>query len=253
MEELNDNLNNTTDGKGWFANVLSSLTSAFGKFINIFKKHGFFYSILLMVIFIVFWCFIIYPININNIIEKQLEQHQQKQQKEVKELIERRYNADEIVGDIMAKLLDKFNVKRVLLLEKHNSIQSLGKVDFLYLSCSLEMVNPNYTDSIGIKYISEDLQRQVVLNLLGNDMLGLLKHRDYIYYNNVKNCNHPQHRLIHKLRDADDKEALIIPFKDNNNRPLLILVISGENINQKEIIEYINEFKKQIQEALIIE
>ncbi len=125
---------------------------------------------------------------------------------------------------------------------------SLGNVDFLYLSCSLEMLNPNATN---LSYISEDLQRQVVLNLLGNDMLGMLKHKDYIYYKDVAKYTHPQHRLIHKLKNAGDKETLLIPFKDANHRPLLLLVISGENIQVEEIIDYINQFTKQITDLLI--
>lgn len=145
---------------------------------------------------------------------------------EVREIsIEKRYKADEIIGDIMVKLIDKYdNIQRVLLLEKHNSLQSISGVDFLYLSCSMEMLTPNSTH---LNYLSEDLQKQIVVNLMGNDMINTLKHRDYLYYPDVASCKHPQHRLIHKLRDAGDKECVIIPFKDANHRPLLLFVITG--------------------------
>lgn len=248
MKETNNDIEEQIDSKGWIANVLSSVSVSFNKFIAIFKKNGLLYSLLIMLIFIIFWCFIIHPININDIVQKQLENQIINQKEQTQQAIERRYKADEIVGDIMANLLDKYNVNRVLLLEKHNSVVSLGNVDFLYLSCSLEMLNPN---SDNLSYISEDLQRQVVLNLLGNDMLGMLKHKDYIYYKDVAKCTHPQHRLIHKLKNAGDKETLLIPFKDANHRPLLLLVISGENIQVKEIIDYINQFSKQITDLLI--
>jgi len=114
-------------------------------------------------------------------------QNQKDKADEVRELsIEKRYKADEIVGDIMVNLIDKYaNIQRVLLLEKHNSLQSLSGVDFLYLSCSMEMLTPNSTH---LNYLSEDLQKQIVVNLIGNDMINTLKHRDYLYYPNVANC-----------------------------------------------------------------
>lgn len=242
----------TDENKGWYANIINQLTKTFSSFINIFKKHGVLFTILMMVLFICFWTLLVNPIRVDNIIEKRLEvawqKEKEKENQDKEDAIERRYNADEIVGDIMTKLIDKFNVDRVLLLEKHNSVVSLGNVDFLYLSCSLEMLS---TQANELAYISEDLQRQVVLNLLGSDMIGTLKHRDYLYYSDVTTCNHPQHRLIHKLRDAGDKECLIIPFKDKNHRPLLLLVITGENIDVDGIIEYVEQFTKQITDLLI--
>ena len=58
---------------------------------------------------------------------------------------------------MMVRLIDKYeNIHRILLLEKHNSLQSLSGVDFLYLSCSMEMLTPN---SMHLKYLSEDLQK----------------------------------------------------------------------------------------------
>lgn len=252
MEEDKNDIIEETDNKGWFANVLAQLTKTFNSFINIFKKHGIIFTIFMMLLFVCFWTLIINPIRVDNIIEKRLEMVWQKEKdktnQDKEDAIERRYNADEIVGDIMTKLIDKFNVDRVLLLEKHNSVMSLGNVDFLYLSCSLEMLSPTANK---LAYISEDLQRQVVLNLLGSDMIGTLKHRDYIYYNDVTGCNHPQHRLIHKLRDAGDKECLIIPFKDKNHRPLLLLVVTGENLDVDGIIDYVEQFSKQITDLLI--
>lgn len=252
MEEEKDIIETDNKAKGFYTDVLAQLTKTFNSFINIFKKNGVLYTLIMMIIFVGFWGLIINPIRFDNIIEKRLEmaweKEKQKNTLDKEEAIERRYKADEIVGDIMTKLIDKFHVDRVLLLEKHNSVVSLGNVDFLYLSCSLEMLSPQ---SSNLLYINEDLQRQVVLNLLGSDMIGTLKHRDYIYYKDIAGCKHPQHRLIHKLREAGDKECLIIPFKDNNNRPLLLLVVTGENIDINGIKEYIEQFNKQIRDLLI--
>ena len=86
---------------------------------------------------------------------------------------------------------------------------------------------------------------------MGNDMINTLKHRDYLYYPDVSSCKHPQHRLIHKLRDAGDKECVIIPFKDSNHRPLLLFVITGENLDVEGITEYIQQFSKTIEDCLL--
>ncbi len=206
-----------------------------------------------MLILVLSYTLIINPIRIDQIVEKRIEmiwQNQNDKANEMRELnIEKRYKADEIVGDIMVKLIDRYdNIQRVLLLEKHNSLQSLSGVDFLYLSCSMEMLTPNSTH---LNYLSEDLQKQIVVNLIGNDMINTLKHRDYLYYPDVANCQHPQHRLIHKLRDAGDKECIIIPFKDSSHRPLLLFVITGENLDVEGITDYIQQFSKTIEDCLL--
>ena len=86
---------------------------------------------------------------------------------------------------------------------------------------------------------------------MGNDMINTLKHRNYLYYPDVASCNHPQHRLIHKLQSAGDKECLIIPFKDANNRPLLLFVVTGENLDVEGITKYIDRYSNQIKECLL--
>lgn len=240
------------ENKGFFNNILDSVVNAWDKSIKIVKKHGILYSIFIMIILIAFWTLVINPIRINDIVEKRLniywEESKKEQTEQKQELIERRYQANEIVGDIMSKLLFKYKANRVLLLEKHNSVNSLGNVDFLYLSCTLEMLDNNNPD---IDYISEDLQRQMTVNLLGNDVIGLLKHSKYLYYQNLQNYKKSQCRLLNKLKAEGEKEVIIYPFCDKNHRPLIILVIAGDELNVKEIINYIDDFNKQISDLLI--
>ena len=240
--------------KGFFNNIIDSLVSGYEKLIKIFKKHGLLYSILLMVIFIAFWSLVINPIRIDKIIETRLEKQQEQQIEKVKEateqLIERRYQANEIVGDIMSKLLFKYQANRVILLEKHNSVKTLGNVDFVYLSASMEFLDPHNPN---IDYISQDLQRRFTVNLLGTDMIALLKHSKYLYYDNLQNYDKSNCQLLSKLKKEGEKECIIYPFSDTKHRPLLILVICGENLKVKEIVDYIDEFSKQITDLLIFE
>ena len=234
-------------------NILGAISNGLTKLIGAVKKFGLVSSVVAMLLFVGSYTLVINPIRVDQIVEKRIEYVMEKENNkavEVREIsIEKRYKADEIVGDIMVKLIDKYeNIQRVLLLEKHNSLQSISGVDFLYLSCSMEMLTPN---SIHLNYLSEDLQKQIVVNLMGNDMINTLKHRDYLYYPDVASCKHPQHRLIHKLRDAGDKECVIIPFKDANHRPLLLFVITGQNLDVDGITEYIQQFSKTIEDCLL--
>lgn len=242
------------ENKGLFNNIIDSVVNAWEKSVKLVKKHGIMYSIFIMLIFVFFWTLIVNPIRINNILEERLkmqwQQSQQEQVEQKQELIDRRYQANEAVADIMTKLLYKFKCNRVMLLEKHNSVQSLGNVDFLYLSCSLEMIDLNNPTT---DYISEDLQRQMTVNLLGNDVIGLLKHSKYLFYDDLQNYNKSQCRLLNKLKKQGEQQALIIPFTDKNHRPLLIMVICGNNLNVKEIYSYVEDHSKQITDLLIFE
>ncbi len=101
MNETNNDFEGQNESKGWIGNVLSSVSTSFNKFIAIFKKNGLLYSLLMMLIFIIFWCFFIHPININDIVQKQLENQITNQKEQTQQAIERRYKADEIVGDII--------------------------------------------------------------------------------------------------------------------------------------------------------
>lgn len=82
-------------------------------------------------------------------------------------------------------------------------------------------------------------------------MLQTLKHRSYIHYTDIKNCKHPDHRLIHKIANAGDDEVILIPFLSNNNDPVILLVLSGENMPVNDIVEYINEHRKEIENCLM--
>ena len=85
------------------------------------------------------------------------------------------------------------------------------------------------------------------------EIMGLLRHKDYLYYNNIENCNHPNHRLLHKLRKLDAKSVMLIPFRNSKNQPLLILAVisnSGE-FDAKSIYEYVKPYENSIKQALM--
>lgn len=243
-----DNNTKKESEKTWIGGVFEAIVSGFTKALGEIKKHGLMVSLFTLIILVLLWSLIINPIHFNEMIEHQFYKYIENEKDTKEMMIERRIEANDIVGDIMSKLLFKFKCNRVLLLEKHNSVQSLGNVDFLYLSCTLEMLDNNNPQ---IDYVSEDLQRQMVMNLLGNDVIGLLKHSKYLVYDDLPNYKKSQCRLLNKLKAEGEKEAIIYPFCDKKHRPLMILVICGENLNVKEIVDYIDGYSHQISDLLI--
>ena len=236
--------------KGIISTVIESIVGGFERMIEAIKKNGKVTASFTLLIFILLYSIIINPIRINKILEDRFSNHYTYEQKQKQMLIDRRYEANEIVGDIMSKLLYKFNANRVLLLEKHNSICSLGNVDFLFLSCTLEMIDFN---NQGIDYMSDNLQRQMTVNLLGNEMIGMLKHSKYVYFKDLQSYNKYDCKLLYKLKEAGEKEVILFPFCDKSHRPLLIMAVCGENLNCEEIVDYIDEFSKQITDLLIFD
>lgn len=249
MNKDNKNGTGRDNNGGWYANVLGGITGSFSKFVGVFRKHGFIYSALAMVLFICSYTLIINPIRVDKILEKRFETMYNNEKQKEQETMQRRIKADEIIGDIMTRLIDKFPaIHRCLILEAHNSLKNLQSVDFLYYSCSTEMLTPN---SRHFNYLSDDLQRQMRVNLIGNNMINTLKHRPFILYDNITECKHPEHRLIHKLADAGDNETIIFPFLNEFDEPVILLVISGDSLPTSEIVEYVSEFKKQIESCLM--
>lgn len=237
------------NNSNWYTSILNGIASALGKFVSVFKHNGLIYTALVMVLFICFYTLVINPIRVDKIVEQRFETIYQTERQKEAETINRRLQADEIVGDIMTRMIDKFPaIHRCLLLEAHNSLKSLQNVDFLYYSCTMEMLTPN---SRHFTYLSEDLQRQMRVNLIGQNMVNTLKHRDYIFYDSIAECKHPDHRLIHKLANAGDSEAIIIPFTNESYEPVILLVISGDELPVSDIVEYVSEFRKQIESCLM--
>lgn len=241
------------ENKGMLNDILNGLMNAFNKFMSLLKKHGIMTVIISMVLFIFLYSLIIYPINIGSIVEERIKKHTEEIQTEqinkVSESIERRENANYFVAEMMLNIISKYhNINRVLLLEKHNGSSNLNGVDFLYSSATYELVNDSIENPT---YLFDDLQKQTNINLLGVNLIQTLKHTDYLEFNDLKKQRNNQCRLLRKLYQSGDKQAVIYSFKDKRHRPLIMLIVSGDNLNIEDITEYINQFRTQIEELLI--
>ena len=234
----------------WYENILNSISKALNSFVSVFKKHGLIYTLFITVIFVLVYSLIINPIHLNKIIEERFKIEKQIEKEETEKSMQRRMEANNIVSEIMQKLVYKYNdnVNRICLLESHNSVTSLQGIHFIYASCTYECLSPssrNYT------YISDDLQRQMQINLYGQNLIQTMKHREYILFDNIQQHNHPEIRIIHKLAETEDTECLIVPFLNNNDYPTLVMIVCGNNLPVDDIMSYINEFRKQIENCLM--
>ncbi|MDE5889147.1 MAG: hypothetical protein K2H20_03910 [Bacilli bacterium] len=239
-----------TEGKGWYSNILNGISKAFNSFVTVFKKHGFVYSLAVFCLFALLYCLIINPINIDKIVQERFHIEKQIEKEETEKSIQRRMEANSIVSEIMLKLTYKYNdnVNRCLLIEMHNSMANLQGIHFIYGSCTYECLSPS---SRHFTYISNDLQRQQVMNLFGQNLIQTMKYRNYVYFDDIKTINHPEIRIVHKLAETEDNECLIVPFLNNYNYPTLVMIICGNNLPVDNIMDYIEDFRKQIENCLM--
>lgn len=246
MSEDNNN-------KNWISGVFTSITSGFNNVLSSIKKHGWRTALFTMVTISLLWSVVLNPIRIGDMINDQWQNHLKNEKviadTKTEESIVRRENANYFVSELMINIIDKFeNVNRVILLEKHNGTASLKGVDFLYSSCTYELVNDKVENP---QFLYEDLQKQTNLNLLGTNLIQTLKHKDYIYIDDLEKQKNNHCRILRKLYNVGDKQSIIFSFKDTKHRPIIMLIISGKDLDAKSIEDYIMPFKKQIEELLI--
>lgn len=231
-------------------NLINIFTGAFDKFVQTFKKHGVVTVTYIMLLFLLFYAFILNPININSIVEKAFVKNQKEVEQAKSDAALQRMKADELLVPVMEEIAERDDVSRVLLLEKHNNSQNISGIDFLYLSSTYETIDP--TD-LSLDYIGDSFQKQYVTNFLGSEIIGLLSHKEYLYYSHIEECQHTSHRLLHKLSKFGAKSLMLIPFRNGNNRPLLILcVISNKgDMDEEAIFNFVKPYIKPIKQALM--
>lgn len=241
------------EDKNWISSVFEAITKAFSSLLASIKKHGWRYAIFTMVLVSFLWSVILNPIRIGDMVNDAWKSRAKEDKEQINEATEesiiRREKANYFVSDLMLNIIERYNgVSRVLLLEKHNGSSNLKGVDFLYSSCTYELVNDSITHP---NYLFEDLQKQTNLNLLGQNLIQTLKHKDYLYLDNLEKQNNNHCRLLRKLKNSGDNQTIIFSFKDSKHRPIIMLVISGDNLDVKGITNYVDQFKRQIEELLI--
>lgn len=235
--------------------LLTSLSTAFNRFVLTFKKNGLLYTTIILLLFILTFTLIINPIRIDSIVEEQIEKHydmtKDEEQKQKSENDVKRIKADEIITPLLEDIQSKFRLDRVILFESHNNTENISHCPFLFYSATYEVID---CDDYAIDYISDSFQRQYTSNFLCNEVMTMLKHKDYIYYDNLQDYNRNKSRLLIKLKKFDVKNAMLIPIRSNEGQVIMIIVVcNNETIDCEEVFKYLKPSLSQISQSLIIE
>lgn len=244
--EMEEKKNFTEETQSGF---VKGITEAFDIFVSTFKKNGLAVVTFILVLFMILYSFILHPIDINSIVMKALEKNEQMIEKMQEENIQQRLKADKLVMDIMTTLTEDYGVDRCMLFEMHNTTQNLSGVDFLYMTCSYEMLNPEDGE---IEYIADNFQKQFLTNFIGQDTYNQLKHKDYLYFTNLENYHRSNYRFINKIKKFDAKSLMLVPFVAKNRPLILLAIISNTNeLDAPKIYSYVKTFRTQIEENLM--
>lgn len=235
--------------------LLTSLSTAFNKFVLTFKKNGLLYTTIILLLFILTFTLIINPIRIDSIVEEQIEKHYDKtkdeEQKQKSENDVKRIKADEIITPLLEDIQGKFQLDRVILFESHNNTENIAHCPFLFYSATYEVID---CDDYAIDYISDSFQRQYTSNFLCNEVMTMLKHKDYIYYDNLQDYNRNKSRLLIKLKRFDVKNTMLIPIRSKEGQVIMLIVVcNNETIDCDEVFKYLKPSLSQISQSLIIE
>lgn len=239
--------------KNWISVVFDSITNGFNNVVKTIKEHGWKTALYTFIVVALLWSVVLNPIRVGDMVDDQWKRHLETEKvtlvEQTEESITRREKANYFVSELMINIIERYeSVNRVILLEKHNGSSNISGVDFLYSSATYELVSDKLETP---QYLYEDLQKQTNLNLLGTNLIQTLKHKDYIYIENIMKQRNNQCRLLRKLYNAGDEQSIIFSFKDSNHRPIILLIISGDKLDVKSITEYIIPFKTQIEDLLI--
>ena len=235
--------------------LLTSLSTAFNKFVMTFKKNGLLYTTIILLLFILTFTLIINPIRFDNIVEEQIERHYDKtkdeEQKQKNNNDVKRIKADEIITPLLEDIQSKFQLDRVILFESHNNTENISHCPFLFYSATYEVID---CDDYAIDYISDSFQRQYTSNFLATEAMTMLKHKDYIYYDNLQDYNRNKSRLLIKLKRFGVKNAMLIPIIGKDGQVIMIIVVcNNDAINCDEVYKYLKPSLSQISQSLIIE
>ena len=221
--------------------ITNALSNAFTKVVSAVKRNGALISAWSVLLFIILYNFIIYPLNINELInEKHIQMEAQHN-----ENVEKRLLADQMIPTILENIRIKYNLERVSLLEMHNSTQNINGVSFLYLS----MIYEEVADSVD--YITDSYQYQRTGNFY--EMFTDMKKNGCVILNNMDSIKDPKYsRIMKRMVKNGTHSAMFMPIFNQNMRIDAVLVLSSarDTINSKEIgtgiSKPIEEIKKLI-------
>ena len=222
--------------------IANALSNAFTKVVGAVKRNGILISTWSILLFLMLYTFIIYPININELIK---EKHDQMEAQH-NENVDKRLLADQLIPTILENIRIKYNLERVSLLEMHNSTQNINGVSFLYLS----MIYEEVADSVD--YITDAYQYQRTGNFY--EMFAEMKKNGCVILNNMDNIKDSKYaRITKRMVKNGTHSAMFFPIFNNNMRIDAVLVLSSarDTINSKEIWTGISKPIEEIKKLIL--
>ena len=222
--------------------IATALSNAFAKVVSAVKRNGALVSAWAVLLFVILYNFIVYPININELIK---EKHDQMEAQH-NENVDKRLLADQMIPTILENIRIKYNLDRVSLLEMHNSTQNINGVSFLYLS----MIYEEVADSVD--YITDSYQYQRTGNFY--EMFTEMKKRGCVIMNDMDNIKDPKYaRITKRMVKNGIHSAMLIPIFNQNMRIDAVLVLSSANdtINSKKIGTGISKPVEEIKKLIL--
>lgn len=220
---------------------LTYISDVYTKMCEAMKKNGIITGVLIALVIVIIYSVLINPINVNKIIDNAFAKEKQEKIDENEKAMERRIAADAAISPILEQIIEKYKLGRAIIFEKHNSVSSVSGVDFLFFSATIEVLNATEYD---MDFIADDFQRQSVSNQFGA-LVNNLKYKDYIYIDNVKDCNHPNHQLVRRFGKLGANSLLFVPIKNDKNRPVVIIVFTSKH-DTMPYLDIINELKPNL-------
>lgn len=233
---------------------VNSIVKAFDGFVGVFKKNGVAVVSLILVLFLIFYSFILHPIDMNQIVKDVMHKEEKIKQEQMNQSIQQRLEADKMMMAIMNHLVDYYDVDRALVFEAHNGSQNLTGTEFLFLSATSEVLSnkANDDDKYSLDYIADNFSKQFISNIIGETTYKRLKTERYLYYSNLDEYNRTTYRLINKLKNFGAESVMLIPFV-SDGKPLVILVLTSHSttMDAEQIYKYVEGFKSSIEKNLM--
>ena len=226
--------------------IITKIMDGFSKFVGAIKRNGVMYSFLSVVLFIVLYNFIIYPINVNEII---MQTNKQKDKEHI-ESVNKRLIADEVMGDILDKLRIKYDIDRVSLLEMHNSTSNINEVSFLFFSLTYESVDA-FNDSIPL--ISDQYQQTRTSEY--SSVIKECARKGHLYLN-VEEAKKDVRfvRIAKKLEMNGTHSVLFLPLYNGRRLDgMLIFSSTKDNFDYKTILMNSNKSTAKIKSLIFNE
>lgn len=199
-------------------NLLTTITTAFSKFVGVIKKNGVAVTTYGVLLLIVLYSVVVNPINI----EKILNQREIDDKKQHVESVEKRLMADQLVPPILENIRLRFGLDRVCLLEMHNSTQNINHVSFLYMSLTYEQYD-FANDSI--MSVADSYQSQRTSEYY--DVFETMDKQGYVYIEDLENYNgRLGNKLCRKMLANGARSVFIVPLTKNGRIDAMLVLTS---------------------------